>query len=471
MSFFSGAELAKTVEQSKKKKEKSRAPALKDMAPKKLLEIAKARIDVVYGPLMETANELEKKRNSIVNEIAQFEISQKKLPEEEKKPVPTTAWDFVEKRCVRKEKETESAHKKRKKDIMEMMQEFIAEELFNDDKAGRIMRWFKKKGLVNLEFFETAGGTFCDDGKPAKASQEDLWSQVMRHSFGVRILGCIAATDKIKELLSKIIVLAGYHDEDTDRQERYFQHLYTEISKDLFFGPQKEKPTEDRKRKSRSKHDEDDDDDDFDDEEVDDEEVDDEDDDEEDDEDDEEDDDESDADSQSSEESIDEEEKETSKKRRKIESDDESDGLTEKSFEFVRKSVSALDGDSDEPNFILNEIARATELNKKRICYALWKHFNKEACDIIKNSWIGYQSIELSNAEMKQLREVVNRIYVRESSAVPNNSQEQQQPPPPPPPMLNEGEIKVCDSVATEGVSNSQQPPQNEGETKVEQSN
>lgn len=465
MSFFSGAELAKTVEQSNKKKQKSRAPALSDMAPKKLLEIAKARIDVVYGPLVETANELEQKRNSVVNEIAQFEISQKKLPEEEKKPVPTTAWDFVEKRCVRKEKETESAHKKRKKDIMEMMQEFITEELFNDDKAGRIMRWFKKRGLVNLEFFETAGGMFCDDGKPARASQEDLWSQVMRHSFGVRILGCIAATDKIKELLSKIVVLAGYHDEDTDRQERYFQQLYAEISKDLFFGPQKEQPTETRKRKSHSKHeDDDDDDDDFEDEEADDDDE---------DEDNDAEEDESDDYSQSSEESVGEEKKETKKKRRKTESDDESDGLTEKSFEFVGNMVAAEDDDSRETNFILNELARATDLNKKRICYALWKHFNVKACDNIKNSWIGCQSIELSNAEKNQLREAVNRIYARESAAKPNDTQQQQPPPPspPPPPMSNEGEIKVCDSVATEEVADSQQPLPKEGEINVEQSN
>ncbi len=450
MSFFSGAELEKTVEQSKKKKQKSRAPALADMAPKKLLEIAKGRIDVVYAPLIETANELEQKRNSIVNEIAQFEISQKKLPDAEKKPVPTTAWDFVEKRCVRKEKESEGAHKKRKKDIMEMMKEFIAEELFNDDKAGRIMRWFKSKGLVNLEFFETAGGIFCDDGKPAKASQEDLWSQLMRHSFGVRILGCIAATDKIKELLSKIVVLAGFHDQDTDRQEKYFQQLYTEISKDLFFGPQKEKSAETGKRKLSNKNDDDD-------EVFEDDDEDEEDDEEDEDDDEEEDDDESAEHSQSFEESVDEEEKQSKKKRRKVESDDESDGQTEKSFEFVGKMVATVDGDASSTNFTLNEIEKATELNKKRICYALWKHFDKAACEKIKNSWIGQQSIELSDAEMKQLREVVKLIYVRESAANANDSA--------PPPLSNEGETKVCDSVTD------QQPQPNEGEMKVDQSN
>jgi len=427
MSLFSGSEFEKKVAQSQKKKRQ--VVLLSDQPPKKLLEIAKKRIDAVHTPIVELFTELEQKRNSIVSEISNFEISQKDVPEADKKPAPTTVWDFVEKRCRRKEGESDGALKKRSKAIMEMMQGFIEEELFNDDKTGRIVQWFRTKGLLNLEFFESAGGMFMDNGKPAKSSQEDQWHGLLRYTTGKRILACVIATADIKELLGKIVVLSGYHDIDTDRQESYFQRLYNAVAKDLLFGALKAKKeqTESSTKKKRKADDSEDeaevsggkDDEDYgdDDESGDDDEDDDGDDD---------DDDESESEHQGSDGSSEEKKKKRRKvdEKKKVEEKKEVEEPTKivneltdaehmKMFDFVGQMIVQDDDDND--NATLEEIANKTDLSKKRIRYKLW--YGTDAAKRIKDAWIGYQSIDLSNQEFHQLYVVVKEIYDRECAS------------------------------------------------------
>jgi len=427
MSLFSGSEFENKTAQSQKKKRQ--VVLLSDQPPKKLLEIAKKRIDAVHTPIVELFTELEQKRNSIVLEIAKFEISQKDVPDADKKPVPTAVWDFIEKRCRRKEGESDTALKKRSKAIMEMMQGFIEEELFNDDKTGRIVQWFRIKGLLNLEFFESAGGMFLDNGKPAKSSQEDQWHGLLRYTTGKRILACVIATADIKELLGKIVVLSGYHDIDTDRQESYFQRLYSAVSKDLLFGALKTKKekTESSTKKKRKADDSDDDvevsggkdDEDYgEDESGDDDDGDDDDDDDDDDEDEE---------SESEHQGSDGSSEEKKKKRRKVDEkkkveekkevekpskvDNElTDDENKKMFDFVGQMIVQDDDHND--SVTLEEIANKTDLSKKRIRYKLW--YGTDAAQRIKQEWIGYQSIDLSNEEFKQLYVVVKEIYERE---------------------------------------------------------
>lgn len=238
MSFVSEKELNKKIAaQEKKKHDKVR---LSDETPKKLLQIAKSRIDAAFAPLEKLIGELEQKRNSISSEIAALEISQKNVPDDQKKSL-ITMWDFIEKRCRRKPDESEAKHKKRVKNITELVDSFIEEHFFSGDKTGRIVSWLKAKSLFELDFFELGGGRFTDAGKAAKASQEEQWSDILQKSIGKKIFACIVATDEIKELVSKLIVLAAQHDVDTDRQESYFARLYNQLAKDLLFGPLKDK--------------------------------------------------------------------------------------------------------------------------------------------------------------------------------------------------------------------------------------
>jgi hypothetical protein len=238
MSFVSEKELNKKIAaQEKKKHDKVR---LSDETPKKLLQIAKSRIDAAFAPLEKLIGELEQKRNSISSEIAALEISQKNVPDDQKKSL-ITVWDFIEKRCRRKPDESEAKHKKRVKNITELVDSFIEEHFFSGDKTGRIVSWLKAKSLFELDFFELGGGRFTDAGKAAKASQEEQWSDILQKSIGKKIFACIVATDEIKELVSKLIVLAAQHDVDTDRQESYFARLYNQLAKDLLFGPLKDK--------------------------------------------------------------------------------------------------------------------------------------------------------------------------------------------------------------------------------------